>query len=128
MKRGRYRWIYYCAALFCLTQSRLAMPQDVPDIATFAFDDVSCAAWSRSASDKITRIEYGIWFRGFVSGYNFGNPGNQVLLGKLPDPPGLAAYIDKFCQANPSVAFIAAAIPLVRELRQVKAAVPERKP
>ncbi len=127
MRRGWYRITLLCMA-FCLARAPVAPAQDVPDIAAFAFDDVSCAAWTRSASDKLARAQYGIWFRGFVSGYNFGNPGNQVLLGKLPDPPGVAAYIDKFCRDNPNVSFVGAAIPLVRELRQVPTPIPERKP
>jgi hypothetical protein len=127
MRRGWYRTTLLCTA-FCLAHSPVAPAQDVPDIAAFAFDDVSCATWTRSAGDKLARAQYGIWFRGFVSGYNFGNPGNQVLLGKLPDPAGVAAYIDKFCRDNPNVAFVGAAIPLVRELRQVPAPIPERKP
>jgi hypothetical protein len=127
MRRGWYRITLLCAA-FCLARAPVALAQDVPDIAVFAFDDVSCAAWTRSAGDKPARTQYAIWFRGFVSGYNFGNPGNQVLLGKLPDPPGIAAYVDKFCRDNPNVSFVGAAIPLVRELRQVPAPIPERKP
>ena len=127
MERGWHYFALVCAG-FCLAHAPVALAQDVPDIATFAFDDVSCAAWTRSAGDKLARAQYSIWFRGFVSGYNFGNPGNQVLLGKLPDPAGVAAYIDRFCRDNPNVSFVGAAIPLVRELRQVPAPIPERKP
>lgn len=127
MERGLSRITLLCMA-FILAHAPVALAQDVPDIAAFAFDDVSCAAWTRSSNDKLARTQYGIWFRGFVSGYNFGNPGNQVLLGKLPDPAGVAAYIDRFCRDNPNVSFVGAAIPLVRELRQVPAPIPERKP
>lgn len=115
-------------AAFELARAPVALAQDVPDIAAFAFDDISCVAWTRSYGDKLARSQYAIWFRGFVSGYNFGNPGNQVLLGKLPDPPGVAAYVDRFCRDNPTASFVGAAIPLVRELRQVPAPIPERKP
>lgn len=117
------------AAIACTWLPCLAgHAQDVPDIATFAFDDVSCAAWTRSADDRLLRLQYGTWFRGFVSGYNFGNPGNQVLLGKLPAPAGVAAYVDAYCRDNPNVSFVGAAIPLVRSLRENPAPVPERKP
>ncbi|HVY08099.1 MAG TPA: hypothetical protein VHB46_19145 [Burkholderiales bacterium] len=119
-------WLWTIPMIMAIAPA--ARAQDVPDIATFAFDDVTCTAWARSASDKLLRTQYGIWFRGFVSGYNFGNPGNQVLLGKLPDPPALASSVDKFCRDNPSASFVEAIIPMVRELRQVKAPVPERKP
>jgi hypothetical protein len=105
-----------------------AEAQDVPDIAIFSFEDISCAAWTRSHGDELSRALYGTWFRGFVSGYNFGNAANQVLLGAMPDPAAVATYVDKFCRDNPLLTFVAAAVPLVQELRQHRVPVPERKP
>ncbi|HEX4986168.1 MAG TPA: hypothetical protein VFV71_08890 [Burkholderiales bacterium] len=120
--------IWLLAAALGMAAPAAALAQGAPDIATFAFDDVSCAAWVRSFDDRLLRLQYGIWFRGFVSGYNFGNPGNQVRLDRLPDPAGLADFVDRYCRENPKASFIGAAIPLVHELREVRNPAPERKP
>lgn len=121
-------WVYRWASALCLVNFSMAVAQDAPDIAIFSFKDISCSAWTRSQNDEILRERYGTWFRGFVSGYNFGNPGNQVLLDAMPDPAAVAAYVDKFCQDNPQLSFVAAAVPLVQSIRQIRPPIPERKP
>lgn len=122
------KWVCFWVSALCLVIFSTAMAQDAPDIAIFSFEDISCAAWTRSQGDEILRAQYGTWFRGFVSGYNFGNPANQVLLGAMPDPGAVAAYVDKFCRANPLLSFVAAAVPLVQEIREHRVPIPERKP
>jgi hypothetical protein len=102
--------------------------QEPPEVNIFSFGDVSCSAWARSKSDESVRAVYGTWFRGFVSGYNFGNSANQVPLEKMPDPPALYAYIDKFCRENPQLTFVGAAIPLVQELRRYRTPNPPSPP
>ena len=89
-----------------------------PLITVFSFEDTSCGIWTQSASEKRGRAQYDRWFRGFVSGYNFGNPANQVNLNRMPNEDTLALYVDKFCRENPLLPFISAAFDLVRELRE----------
>ncbi len=122
------RWMGFWTSAICLANLSTAVAQDVPDIAVFSFDDISCAAWARSQGDPALRAVYGTWFRGFVSGYNFGNAANQVHLGALPEPAAVALYVDKFCRDNPGLSFVAAAIPLVQEHREIRVPIPERKP
>jgi hypothetical protein len=122
------KWVYLGVSALCVVNFSTAVAQDAPDIAIFSFEDISCAAWTRSRGDELLRAQYGTWFRGFVSGYNFGNPANQVLLGAMPDPPAVAAYIDRFCRDNPLLTFVAGAVPLVQEIREHRASTPERKP
>jgi hypothetical protein len=122
------KWGCLGVSALCAVHFSTALAQDVPDIAIFSFEDISCGAWMRSQGDEILRARYGTWFRGFVSGYNFGNPANQVLLGAMPDPPAVAAYIDRFCRDNPLLSFVAAAVPLVQEIREHRVPTPERKP
>jgi hypothetical protein len=112
----------------CAVNFSTAVAQEAPDIAIFSFEDISCGAWTRAHGDEILLAHYGAWFRGFVSGYNFGNPANQVRLGAMPDPAAVAAYIDKFCRDNPLLSFVAAAVPLVQETREHRVPIPERKP
>ena len=121
-------WVCLWASALCLVNFSTAVAQDAPDIAIFSFKDISCSAWIRSHDDEILRERYGTWFRGFVSGYNFGNPGNQVLLDAMPNPAAVAAYVDKFCRDNPLLSFVAAAVPLVQEIREHRVPIPERKP
>jgi hypothetical protein len=109
-------------------QASAAQAQESPDVNVFSFGDVSCAAWVRSRGDESVRSVYGTWFRGFVSGYNFGNSANQVPLDRMPDPPALYAYIDRYCGDNPQLTFIGAAIPLVQSLREYRTPNPPPKP
>lgn len=122
------KWVCLWVSTLCLVNFSAAVAQDAPDIAIFSFEDISCAAWTRSQGDEILRAQYGTWFRGFVSGYNFGNPANQALLGAMPDPAAVAAYVDKYCRDNPLHSFVAAAVPLVQAIREYRVSTPERKP
>jgi hypothetical protein len=119
----------FCAGLLLLGCAGLApaFGQQAPDVNVFSFADTSCAEWSRSAGNDLSRTVYAAWFRGFVSGYNFGNSANQVALNKMPDPAALARYVDNFCRDNPAQPFIAAAIPLVQENREFRVPVPESR-
>jgi hypothetical protein len=111
-------------SILWLLHFRPAFSQEPPDVNIFSFANTSCAQWKQSADDAQLRAMYGTWFRGFVSGYNFGNSANQVALDKMPDPPALFAYIDKYCQDNPLLTFVSAAVPLVQELREHRVPVP----
>jgi hypothetical protein len=87
------------------------------EFAIVSFEDTSCGAWVRSQSSSSARQVYLYWFRGFVSGYNYGNPSYQIPLGAMPDPETLTLYIDKFCRDKPLLPFINAAFRLVDEQR-----------
>jgi hypothetical protein len=122
----KFCWVGVMA--LSVAQVSAAQAQEPPDVNVFSFGDVSCAAWMRSQGDESVRSIYGTWFRGFVSGYNFGNSANQVQLDRMPDPPALHAYVDRYCRDNPQLTFIGAAIPLVQELRQFRTPNPPPKP
>ena len=92
--------------------------QEPPDVNVFSFADNTCTAWSRSADNAALREIYANWFRGFVSGYNFGNSANQVPFNAMPNPSALAARVDKFCRDNPQSPFVGAIIPLIQETRE----------
>ena len=85
--------------------------------AIVSFEDTSCGAWIKSQSSVSARQVYLYWFRGFVSGYNYGNPAYQVPLAAMPDPETPTLYIDKFCRDKPLLPFINAAFNLVEEQR-----------
>jgi hypothetical protein len=114
--------------LVCCMQAANAFAQGPPDVNVFSFADTSCAEWVHSKNNKLSRAIYGAWFRGFVSGYNFGNSANQVALDKMPDEAALALYIDNYCRDNPKLPFIGAAIPLVQEIREIRSVAPGRRP
>jgi hypothetical protein len=111
-------------SMVCCVGLSAAFAQEAPDVNVFSFADTSCAEWTRSKGNEPARAVYSAWFRGFVSGYNFGNSGNQVALDKMPDPATLALYVDKYCRENPTLPFIGAAIPLVQEIREIRLVVP----
>jgi hypothetical protein len=114
--------------VFCCIEAANAFAQEPPDVNVFSFADTSCGEWVHSKNNKLSRAIYAAWFRGFVSGYNFGNSANQVGLDKMPDEAALAVYIDNYCRENPKLPFIGAAIPLVQEIREFRLVVPARKP
>ena len=104
----------------------IALAQDKP-LAVFSYADTSCGAWTWSANIEASRAQYASWFRGFVSGHNFGNPEAQVSMGQMPNDETLYLYIDKYCRDNPLNPFTSAAFRLVEELRQPHAVKPARK-
>jgi hypothetical protein len=65
-----------------------------------SFDDPSCGKWS-SLRDHDTNSRGGVifWARGFISGYNWFNTGNQVT--RTLSNETISAYIDKFCRDYP---------------------------
>jgi len=114
--------------LLACVNAAVAFAQEPPDVNVFSFADTSCAEWALSKNNELSRAIYEAWFRGFVSGYNFGNSANQVALDKMPDRVALGLYIDKYCRDNPKLPFIGAAIPLVQEIREIRSVAPARKP
>jgi hypothetical protein len=118
----------FCAGMLMLCGAFVpAFAQEPPDVNVFSFADTSCAEWARSKGDRSLRTIYGVWFRGFVSGYNFGNSANQVALDKMPDPASVELYVDKYCSENPKLPFIAAAILLIQEIREFRPGTPAPK-
>jgi hypothetical protein len=88
----------------------------------FSFADASCATWMKSSGNKGLRAQYEFWVRGFVSGYNYGNPALQVKIGVFPGGDALYAYLDQYCRDNSTLSFVGGAIKLVQELREPVAA------
>jgi len=88
-------------------------------------EDDSCSAWMKSAGNKAVRAYYDFWMRGFVSGYNFGNPARQIKVGAFPGSNDLYQYLDRYCRDNPKLSFVGGAIELVAQLREASA--PARK-
>ena len=103
--------------LFVLPSIGVAQSADRRGISMMSFDDISCGAWVRSQSTPARREVYVFWFRGFVSGFNFGSRSYQVPLDAMPDQETLALFIDKYCRENPLLAFVSAAFKLVEEQR-----------
>jgi hypothetical protein len=89
-------------------------------VPVLSFADTSCGAWTRSQRDRSMRQIYLYWFRGFVSGYNYGSETKQVPLNAMPDQDTLSLYVDKYCREQPLRPFIGAAFQLVEELRVKK--------
>ena len=119
-------WIGLTALGFAHFSAALA--QEPPEFTVFTFGDTSCTAWTRSQTDTATRAQFQAWFRGFVSGYNFGNSANQVLSGTMPNLADIALHVDRFCRENPTLAFIGAVTPLIQEIREHRVPAPLPKP
>jgi hypothetical protein len=87
-------------------------------IKMLVFDDNSCGAWSQTADDPNTRQAYTQWFRGFLSGYNYGD--EKYTVNTNINAATITLFIDKYCRENPLLPFTSAAFPLTKELRTKK--------
>jgi hypothetical protein len=92
--------------------------QAEPPVVVSGFDDMSCGAWSSSASNPTARAQYLAWFRGFITGVNYSNPQLQIPLERLPSNETMTLYVDKYCRDNPLSIFPGAAFALVKDLRK----------
>ena len=122
------KWVWIVPLALGFVHSSASFAQGPPEFTVFTFGDTSCAAWTKSQTDAALRAQFQAWFRGFVSGYNFGNSANQVTSGTMPNPANIALYVDKFCRENPTLEFIGAVTPLIREIREVRVPAPMQKP
>jgi hypothetical protein len=117
------RFVQFMLAAVALVPAwAAAQPQQINIL---VFEDSSCAAWSKSANNKLIRAHYESWIRGFVSGHNYANPSRQVPTGKVPGGEQLYAYLDQYCLDNPNSSFVGGAIRLVEQFRE---ATPVQKP
>ena len=110
------RMIRIMLAVLALAPAFAAAQQQQINI--LVFEDSSCAAWSKSANNKLIRAHYESWIRGFVSGHNYANPSRQVPTGKVPGGEQLYAYLDQYCLDNPNSSFVGGAIRLVEQFRE----------
>jgi len=108
-----------CVMLACLllASAPSGAEEKRPPVSIFSYDDTSCGAWVKSTDVEWGRAQYLSWFRGFVSGYNYGNPGNQVQLERMPNAETLYLFVDKYCRENPLNPFVSAAFQLVEQLK-----------
>lgn len=82
------------------------------------FDDNSCGAWVQSADDPNIRQVYTQWFRGFLSGYNYGD--EKYTVNTNINAATITLFIDKYCRENPLMPFTSASLKLTKELRTKK--------
>jgi hypothetical protein len=85
-------------------------------VAIHGFDKMSCGDWTASRFNAVAREQYIAWIRGIVTGYNYGNPDEQVTSSQMPDDVSLALYVDGFCRDRPLISFVGAAFALIDEL------------
>lgn len=74
-----------------------AAPQNI-----LGFDDMSCAAWSKSKGDTDQRALYIVWIRGFLSGHNYALPSQQV---STISSATIENKIDQYCRETPAGLF-----------------------
>lgn len=80
------------------------------------FKDGSCGDWDKMKNNPMAEQSYHFWFRGFVSGYNYAAPKNQISVDDFPNKNAVFLYVDKYCRKNPFAQFSAAAFSLIDEL------------
>ncbi|NTV70387.1 MAG: hypothetical protein HGA71_09595 [Azonexaceae bacterium] len=77
------------------------------------FDDMSCAAWSKSKDDPDQRAAYVVWVRGFLTGHNYALPNQQVA---SFSSGSLELKLNQYCSRNPTGLISDAAMRMSDEL------------
>lgn len=106
-------------ALLALATIPCMAAQPAPSVnIIFTAENASCAAWMKSAGNKLVRAQYEFWARGFVSGHNYANSSHQVRTSAFPAGDELYQHFDQFCRDNPQQSFVEGVIKLVMQLRE----------
>ena len=81
----------------------------------------SCGDWTTAARENgWTRVAYQAWLGGFVSGVNLNVSDRVGNLNEGTDVPGMTAWVDNYCAANPLDTVSSAAVALAVELIERK--------
>ena len=77
---------------------------------------IECGEYLERRTRNLPALDslYVSWLSGYVSGYNQFSPNNQIT--KIPLPPTLLAYVDKYCREHPLSPVKHAADSLITEL------------
>ena len=105
-----------CVSFLLLALAPVAHADNRAAVAIHGFDKMSCRDWTSSRSNTVVREQYIAWIRGIVTGYNYGNPDEQVTATQMPDDVSLALYIDEYCRDRSLSAFVGAAFALIDEV------------
>lgn len=80
----------------------LGNPSIAAPLNILGFDDMSCAAWSKSKDDIDQRKIYVVWARGFLTGHNYAAPSQQV---STISSGTIELNISRYCTKNPTGLF-----------------------
>lgn len=95
--------IRYTICLLLLI-SNIAHSKEPPDriVKLYSLENSSCQDWNESKVNQEARMAQYIWFRGFVSGQNFGLSEYQVGTTKMLSADEFFEYVAAKCKENPS--------------------------
>jgi hypothetical protein len=105
------------AAMMLVSMPSIGAQPAPPINVVFTAENASCAAWTKSAGNRLVRAQYEFWARGFVSGHNYANSAQQVKVGAFPGGDELYQYFDEYCRDNPQQSFVEGVMRLVEQLR-----------
>lgn len=91
----------------------LSGPSTAAGLNMLGFDDMSCAAWTKSKDDPDLRASYIVWVRGFLTGHNYAAPNQQV---STISSGTVEIKLDQFCRRNAGGLFSDAAMRMSDEL------------
>jgi len=91
----------------------LSGPSTAAGLNVLGFDDMSCAAWTKSKDEPDLRTSYIVWVRGFLSGHNYAVPSQQV---STISSGTVEMKVEQYCKRTPGGLFSDAAMRLSDEL------------
>ena len=86
-------------SLFLISALNFAAPAIAAPLNILGFDDMSCAAWSKSKDDPDQRQLYLAWARGALSGHNYAMQSQQVSVVSVAT---VELNINRYCSKNPN--------------------------
>ena len=91
----------------------LSGPSTAAGLNVLGFDDMSCAAWSKSKDDPDLRSAYIVWVRGFLTGHNYALPNQQL---SSISKGTVEMKLNQYCSRNPTGQISDAAMRMSDEL------------
>ena len=88
-------------------------PSAATGVNLLGFDDMSCAAWSKSKDDPDLRSAYIVWVRGFLTGHNYALPNQQL---SSISKGTVEMKLNQYCSRNPTGQISDAAMRMSDEL------------
>lgn len=107
----RFRNSLQTIAVLCTIA--LSGPSTAAGLNVLGFDDMSCAAWTKSKDDPDLRASYIVWVRGFLTGHNYAAPSQQV---STISSGTVEMKVEQYCKRTPGGLFSDAAMRLSDEL------------
>lgn len=114
------KWTLFRHAVLAFAVVGVAGAGATAPLKILGFNDMSCRSWSASINDSEQRQLFVAWIRGFLTGHNYANQGQQVA---AISSASVEQYINRYCAEKPLSQISEAAFRLSDQLSGRNAAI-----